>query len=108
MSNFGDNVWRLNTVQSLTVACASGASVSTAVFGAQTYAIRLCFPSAAASNAVRFKIGSTQEGPAASSTADALLPANTIEQIKVNPGSRLAAISNDAATPVLNIVELSS
>ena len=58
MSNFGDNVWRLNTVQSLTVASASGAAVSTALFGAQTYAIRLCFPSAAASNAVRIKIGS--------------------------------------------------
>ena len=108
MSNFGDNVWRLNTVQSLTVASASGAAVSTAVFGAQTYAIRLCFPSAAASNAVRIKIGSIDEAPVASSTSDALLPANTIERIHVTPKSRLSAISNDAATPVLNIVELSS
>ena len=66
------------------------------------------FTQAAASNAVRIKIGSIDEAPVASSTSDALLPANTIERIHVTPKSRLSAISNDAATPVLNIVELSS
>jgi len=99
--------FRLGTTQNLTVASAGGAAVSTAVFGAETYAIRICFPNVDSSTGgIRIKIGSTAEAPAASSTADALLVGNTTEVIKVSSGLRLSAISNDAATPTLNITEL--
>jgi hypothetical protein len=97
---------RLGAVQQLTLASAAGAAVSTAIFGAQTYAVRICFPNVASSTGgVRYKIVSPTE-TAASSTADALLPGNLIEVIKVTPGQRVSAISNDAATPTLNITEL--
>src|SRR5262245_19862897 len=95
------------TVQTLTVASAAGAATSTAVFGAQTYAIRVTFPAVVTSTGgVRVKIGSTAEAPVASSTADALLAQNVVEYLKVSPGQRLSAISNDAAVPTLNITEV--
>jgi hypothetical protein len=98
--------FRLGTVQQLAVASAAGAAVSTAVFGAQTYAIRLCFPNVASSTGgVRYKIVSPTE-TAASSTADALLVGNTIEIVKVTAGQRVSAISNDAGTMSLSITEL--
>src|SRR5262245_62322436 len=84
LTNFA---FRLGTVQSLTCASAAGAAVSTAVFGAQTYAIRVTFPAVVTSTCgVRVKIGSTAEAPVASSTADALLAGNAVEYIKVSPG----------------------
>src|SRR5262249_53772575 len=90
--------FRLGTVQSLTVASAAGAATSTAVFGAKTDAIRVTFPAVVTSTGgVRVKIGSTAEAPVASSTADALLAGNVVEYLKVSPGQRLSAISNDAA-----------
>ena len=103
-----NDAFRLGTtIHNLTVASAGGAATSTAVFGAQTYAIRVTFPAVYSSTGgVRIKIGSTTEAPVASSTADALLAQNVVEYIKVSPGTRLSAISNDAAVPVLNIVEL--
>ena len=41
-----------------------------------------------------------------SSTAGPLLPANFIEVVKVTPGQRVSAISNDAGTFSLSITEL--
>ena len=41
-----------------------------------------------------------------SSTAGALLPPNWIQEIKVTPGQRVSAISNDAGTFPLSITEL--
>src|SRR5262245_12257392 len=100
--------FRLGTVQTLTVASAAGAAVSTAVFGAQTYAIRLTFPNVASSTVgIRYKIVSPNEA-AVTSNGDALLPGNLIEIVKVTAGQRVSAISNDALTPTLNVVELTA
>jgi hypothetical protein len=41
-----------------------------------------------------------------SSTAGPLVPANFIEVVKVTPGQRVSAISNDAGTFSLSITEL--
>src|SRR5262245_35471315 len=104
-----NNTFRLGTAQNLTVASAAGAAVSTAVFGAQTYAIRVSFPSAISSSTggVRVKIGNVDEAPVASSTADALLAQNNVpEYLKVVPGERLSAISNNASSTSLSVTEL--
>jgi hypothetical protein len=45
-------------------------------------------------------------GVTVSSTAGPLLPANFIEVVKVTPGQRVSAISNDAGTFSLAITEL--
>ena len=88
------------------VASAAGAAVSTAVFGTETFAVQLNFPgSVSSTSGVRFKVGNVAEAPVADSTS-ALLPANWIQVFKVTPGQRVSAISNDAGTPTLSIVEL--
>ena len=44
-------------------------------------------------------------GTVVSSTAGGLLPANWIQYVKVTPGQRVSAISNDAGTLSLGITE---
>jgi len=101
-----DDIYRLGTAAALTVSSAAGAAVSTAIFGTETYAIALSFPgSTSSTSGVRVKIVDPQTS-AVSSTADFLLPANWVEKIKVSPGQRLSAISNDAGTPSVTVVEL--
>lgn len=47
------------------------------------------------------------EGDAAvNSTVGHLLPPNWVQPYKVTPGQRVSAISNDAGTPILSVVEL--
>jgi len=100
-----DEIYRIVTSRALAVASAGGAGASTTAFGSQTYAVRLYAPGTVSSTGgCRFAIGST--GVAVSSTADVYLPANWPEIWKVSPGQTLAAISNDASTFSLNIVEL--
>lgn len=100
------DIWRILGSENLAVASAAGAAVSTAVFGAQTYAVRLNFPgSTSSTGGVRVAFGNASEVPTAGSTS-ALLSANVPEIFKVTPGQRISAISNDAGAPSLNIVQL--
>jgi hypothetical protein len=101
-----DDVWRLSTAQALAVASVGGAAASSAALGAQTYAVRLCYPgSTSSTGGCRIAIVSPNDN-AVSSTAGTLLPANWLQTVKVTPGQRVSAISNDAGTPSLNIIEL--
>jgi hypothetical protein len=93
--------------QSLTVALAAGAVTSGVAFGNFTRAIRLCWNGATGSTSgIRYGITDHASTPAISSTTGTLLPANWVEIIRVSPGQKVSAISNDAGTPALNIIEL--
>jgi hypothetical protein len=105
MASFDDSLWRLSTPVDLACASAGGAAGSTAVFGTETYAIMMSFPgSTSSTGGVRVKVITTGD-TACSSTGDALLPANWLATFKVTPGQRVSAISNDAGTPTLNVVQ---
>ncbi len=100
------DIYRYGAAQDLAVASVGGAAVSTAAFGSQTYAVRLCWPGSTSSTAgVRVAVIDTG-GAAVSSTQGPLLPPSFIETVQVTRGQRISAISNDAGTPRLNIVEL--
>ena len=104
--SFGPSTWRLGTAQSLAVASVGGAAGSSSAFGTETYAIQLCFPgSTSSTGGCRIAVVSPQDA-AVSSTAGAFLPANWQQYYKVTPGQRVSAISNDAGTFSLSIVEL--
>jgi|SRR4029077_3989510 hypothetical protein len=101
-----DTIWRLGAAQALAVASVGGATASSSAFGAQTYAIELSFPgSVSSTGGCRVAVVSPTDA-AVSSTAGTLLPANWIQEIKVTPGQRVSAISNDAGTFSLSITEL--
>ena len=101
-----DTIWRLGAAQALAVASVGGATASSSAFGAQTYAIELSFPASTSSTAgCRVAVVSPTDA-AVSSTQGTLLPANWIQEIKVTPGQRVSAISNDAGTFSLSITEL--
>jgi hypothetical protein len=97
--------YRLGAAQALAVASAGGAASSSTVFGTMTRAIRLVWNGATSTSGIRYAIVDPQT-PAISWTTAALLPANWIEVVKVTPGQRVSAISNDAGTPSINIIEL--
>jgi hypothetical protein len=101
-----DDLWRLSTAQALAVASVGGAAASSSVFGTQTYAIQLNFTgSVSSTGGCRFAVVSPNDG-AVSSTAGTLLSANSPMRVRVTPGQRLSAISNDAGTLSLSITEL--
>ena len=101
MASYNDQ-YRLGTAQALAVASVGGAVTSSAAFGAQTKRIRLSFPgSTSSTGGLRYTV--VDPGVTVSSTAGPLLPANFIEVIKVTPGQRVSAISNDAGTFSLSI-----
>jgi hypothetical protein len=106
MANWHD-YYRLATAQAaLAVASAGGAPNSSSAFGTMTRAVRLVWNGATGSTSgIRYAIVDPQTA-AISSTTAALLPANYIEVVRVSPGQRVSAISNDAGTPSLNIIEL--
>jgi hypothetical protein len=94
------------TAQALAVASVGGAAASSAAFGTQTYAIQVAFPgSVFSTGGCRIAIVSPNDN-AVSSTAGALIPANFPTRYRVTPGQRVSAISNDAGTFSLSIVEL--
>lgn len=98
-----DEIYRLGLSRNLAVASSGGAAVSTSVFGTQTYAVQLNFPgSTSSTGGVRVAIS---EAPVADSTS-ALFSANYPFIVKVTPGQRVSAISNDAGTFSLNVTEL--
>jgi hypothetical protein len=105
MASVYDDIYRLGTAQALAVASVGGAAVSTSIFGTQTHAIAMSFPgSTSSTGGERVKVIDVG-GAAVSSTTDFLLPAKWVEKIIVNPGQRLSAISNDAGTPSVSVVE---
>jgi len=57
-----------------------------------------------ATSGVRIAVGDT---PTASNTSP-LLPVNWIEYIKVTPGQKIAALSNDTVTGTLSVTELTN
>ena len=100
-----DTIWRLGAAQALAVASVGGAAASSSAFGAQTYAIELSFPgSASSTGGCRVAVVSPTDA-AVSSTQGTFSP-NWIQEIKVTPGQRVSAISNDAGTFSLSITEL--
>ena len=101
-----DSIWRLAAAQALAVASVGGAAASSSVLGAETYAIMLSFPGSVSSTCgCRVAVVSPGDS-AVSSTNGTLLPANWIQEIKVTPGQRVSALSNDAGTFSLSITEL--
>lgn len=96
-----DDIWRFGTSANLAVASAGGASVSTAVFESQTYAVQLNYPGSTSSTG-----GLRVSFVGAADTTSPLLPANWPFVVKVTPGQRVNAISNDAGTISLNVVQL--
>jgi hypothetical protein len=98
------DVWRLSAAQALAVASAGGAATSSVAFGAQTYAIRVSYPgSVSSTGGCRIAIVGPDDA-AVTSTTGTLLPA--AEVLRVTPGQRVSAISNDAGTFSLSITEL--
>ena len=101
-----DSIWRLAAAQALAVASVGGAAASSAALSSETYAIQLSFPgSVSSTSGCRIAIVSPGDS-AVSSTNGTLLPANWIQEIKVTPGQRVSAISNDAGTFSLSVTEL--
>lgn len=87
----------------VTFNAAGGASVQSAAFGSQTYWIRVCAQGVvSATSGVRISVG---DSPTADSTT-AYLPVNWVEYIKVTPGQKIAALSNDTITGTLSVTEL--
>ena len=97
-------------VRSQTVNYATASSgaftTSTTAFGSQTRWIQICATGVvtATNDGYRFRVGE-----AATVTADntaTLIPLNWAQLVKVNPGQKLAVVSNGAATGSLSISEL--
>jgi hypothetical protein len=87
-------------------ASVGGAAASSSAFGTQTYPIQLAYPgSTSSTGGCRIAVVSPNDN-AVSSTAGTLLPANWLQTVKVTPGQRVSAISNDAGTFSLSITEL--
>lgn len=101
-----DGVWRIASSGNLAVASTGGAAASTAVFGTEIYAVMLNFPGSTSSTAgLRIAFGNAAEAPVADSTS-ALIFGSQPNIFKVTPGQRLSAISNDAGTMTVNVVQL--
>ena len=101
-----DELYRIASAGNLAVASVGGAAVSTAVFGSEIYAVMLNYPgSQSSTGGVRIAFGNAAEAPVADSTS-ALIPSNWLTIFKVTPGQRLSAISNDAGTPTISVVQL--
>jgi len=78
MTYFDDSNWRLGTAASLAVNSVGGAVASTTVFGAETFAVMLCFPGSMSSTG-GCRIAVVDPGGAVSSTQGTLLPANWMQ-----------------------------
>jgi hypothetical protein len=102
MGTLNHDAYKYITSQNVAVATSGGASAQSTAFGAQTLWVRLAFSSSTTGSGVRYNFGAS---PTATSTST-LLPANWVEVVKVNPGQKLAALSNDASSQSLNITEL--
>jgi hypothetical protein len=100
---FFHDAYRHSTVNNVTFAASGGASAQSAAFGSQTKYIRICTQGAVTgTSGVRIAVG---DNPTASATT-ALLPVNWLEYIKVTPGQKIAALSNDSVPGTLSVIEL--
>jgi hypothetical protein len=106
MSVSHDAYRHTTTVINVAYATAGGTSATSGAFGSQTRYIRITTVGVATATAdgVRFQVGSN---PVANSTTP-LLPINWVEYVVVSPGERIAALSNNATTGSLNVVELTN
>lgn len=101
------NLYRWNTDQSLALASAAGAAVSCVAFGTETYAVHVSFAGSASSTGGVLLRVIDAAGTAVDSTKGGLIPSQSpVAEIKVSPGQKISAISADAGTPTLRIVEL--
>src|SRR5262245_2147345 len=101
------DAYRVMAVQNLAFATASTGQfvTSTTAFSSQTYWIQICATGVeTATTGVRYNVGEAATVTANSSSA--LLPLNWVQQVKVSPGQRLAAVSQGGATGTLSITEL--
>ena len=98
------DVYRYGTTQNLAYAVAGGASAPSNAFGSQTRYIRVVAVGVvgATNDGVRIAI---EAAPVASATT-ILLALNIPEFIKVSPGQKIAALSNNATVGSLNVTEL--
>lgn len=78
------------------VVATTSTAVASAVFGTQTYQIRIAAPAAAF-----YKVS---DGTPTAAATDTYLPANTIEHVKVTPGQKISAFS--ATTQTISVVEI--
>lgn len=103
------DVFRHIASREMVVQSTGGASESTTSLSAQTYFVRLCATAAVSSVAgtagVRYVVGDAVAGLAATGSS-ALLPVNWVEIVKVTPGQKVAALSNNGNAATLSIVEL--
>lgn len=109
MSILHHDAYRQMTVQVQTYATASTGQFTTTTnaFGSQTRWIRVCataLATATSPGGVRIRVG--EAATVTASATSTLLPLNWVEYIKVTPGQRLAAVSNDTVTGSLSITEL--
>lgn len=104
MASWHDN-YRIFGTSSIACASAAGASGSAPAFGVQTRAI-LLMASGSASSTGGYRVAIGAGTVAASSTLSTLIPYNWPIVFKVTPGQTIAAISNDAGVPNVNITEL--
>ncbi len=104
MAHFHD-AYQQGVINNVAFAAAGGASAQSAAFGNETKAIRVSVTGALTATAgVRINVGDGAGAVASSTTA--LLPVNWVEYIKVRPGQKIAALSNDTVTGTLSVVEL--
>jgi hypothetical protein len=97
---------RLGASQNVAYAAAGGASAASALFGAQTYQIRVVATSAvaaAANDGVRIVVG---DGTPTAGTTSTLLPLNLPEYFTCTPGQKVAVLSNNASTGSLSVTEI--
>lgn len=93
--------------QSLNVISGTASAVTTA-FGTQTRAVNILINSAVSSNAnvfVKFFVPGA-ETSVVTSLIDCPVPANWVQTFKVNPGMKVAFISNDPASCRAYVTEL--
>jgi len=94
---------RLGTVQNFTLSASSQLS---AVFGAQTYSVRLAVSSTGVEMGGAYVLFGDSTGITASSTNGSLMPANSSEDFDVTPGQRIALIEVSTAHGILSVTEL--
>lgn len=108
INGFALPVFHLGVTQNITYNASGGASAQSTAFQntgtAVTEAIMISIPANATSGDVRVATGTN---PTATGTS-ALLPAKGVYVFHINPGDKLAVVSNDAGTGAITVTELLS
>jgi hypothetical protein len=90
----------------LAVVSSGGAVNSTPVFGIQTRAVRLvALAPVSSTSGVRVKVVSPADS-VVSSTLGAIIPINWPVEVKVVPGQRVSALSNNEVAATIVVTEL--